>query len=150
MSKDNDNGDENEKKDYEVGYRKTPKASRFKPGQSGNPKGRPKASNNFTTDVKTLLAAPVKVKRDGKLQIVSSQKAVLLRFADKALAKGDIRALDKLLDLARTFNDDVSLEAESDPLSETDLDICEGIIVRRHMEVEDDEDELDGKEELLP
>ena len=142
MSKNNDNRDENEKKDYEVGYGKTPKASRFKPGQSGNPNGRRKGINNFTTDVQSLLAARVKVKRDGKLQIVSSQKAVLLRFADKALAQGDIGALDKLLDLARTFNDDVSLEAESDPLSETDLDICEGIIVRRHMEAEDDEDEL--------
>ena len=150
MSKDNDNGDENENKDYEVGFGKTPKASRFKPGQSGNPKGRPKASNNFTTDLQSLLAAPVKVKRDGKLQIVSSQKAVLLRLVDKALAKGDFRALKKLLELAQTFNDDVSLEAESAPLSETDLDICEGIIVRRHMEVEDDEDELDGKEDPLP
>ncbi len=27
--------------DYEVGYRKPPKHSRFKPGQSGNPRGRP-------------------------------------------------------------------------------------------------------------
>lgn len=26
----------------EVGYKKPPKASQFKPGQSGNPKGRPK------------------------------------------------------------------------------------------------------------
>ena len=31
---------------YEVGYRKTPVASRFKPGQSGNPKGRPKGARN--------------------------------------------------------------------------------------------------------
>ena len=28
--------------DYEVGYRKPPKATQFQPGQSGNPKGRPK------------------------------------------------------------------------------------------------------------
>lgn len=31
---------------YEVGYAKPPAASRFKPGQSGNPKGRPKGSKN--------------------------------------------------------------------------------------------------------
>jgi Family of unknown function (DUF5681) len=31
---------------YEVGYRKPPAASRFKPGQSGNSKGRPKGARN--------------------------------------------------------------------------------------------------------
>ena len=29
------------KKDYEIGYKKPPKHTQFKPGQSGNPKGRP-------------------------------------------------------------------------------------------------------------
>jgi len=33
-------------KDYEVGYAKPPKASRFKSGQSGNPNGRPRGSRN--------------------------------------------------------------------------------------------------------
>jgi len=32
--------------DYEVGYAKPPTHSRFKPGQSGNPRGRPKGSKN--------------------------------------------------------------------------------------------------------
>ena len=32
--------------DYEVGYARPPDAARFKPGQSGNPKGRPKGSRN--------------------------------------------------------------------------------------------------------
>ena len=31
---------------YEVGYRKPPVASRFHPGRSGNPKGRPKGARN--------------------------------------------------------------------------------------------------------
>jgi len=32
--------------DYEVGYAKPPQSSRFKPGRSGNPKGRPKGARN--------------------------------------------------------------------------------------------------------
>lgn len=32
---------------YEVGYGKPPSATRFKPGQSGNPHGRPKGSKNI-------------------------------------------------------------------------------------------------------
>ena len=31
---------------YDVGYGKPPASTRFKPGQSGNPKGRPKGANN--------------------------------------------------------------------------------------------------------
>jgi hypothetical protein len=31
---------------YEVGYGKPPEATRFKPGQSGNPRGRPKGAKN--------------------------------------------------------------------------------------------------------
>ncbi len=31
---------------YEVGYGKPPKSTRFKPGQSGNPRGRPKGAKN--------------------------------------------------------------------------------------------------------
>ncbi len=33
---------------YEVGYGKPPAASRFKKGQSGNPKGRPKVTKNVS------------------------------------------------------------------------------------------------------
>jgi len=32
--------------DYEVGYGKPPVASRFEPGHSGNPRGRPKGARN--------------------------------------------------------------------------------------------------------
>jgi hypothetical protein len=35
-----------EEPDYEVGYGKPPAATRFKPGRSGNPKGRPRGSKN--------------------------------------------------------------------------------------------------------
>jgi len=35
--------------DYEVGYGRPPVHARFRPGQSGNPKGRPKGSRNKRT-----------------------------------------------------------------------------------------------------
>ncbi|SRR6266851_2640250 len=91
--------------DYHVGYGKPPKHSRFKRGRSGNPRGRRRGGRNFKTDIKAALEAPVKVTRNGKPHKLSTQKAMLLRLREKALG-GDVRALDRLILLAQTYNDD--------------------------------------------
>ena len=41
------------KRAYRVGYGRPPKEYQFKPGQSGNPKGRPK--NSFKSPLKRML-----------------------------------------------------------------------------------------------
>ena len=91
--------------EYEVGYRRPPKTTRFKPGQSGNPKGRPAKARNFKSDVKKTLETPIRLVKDGKPQTVSTQEEVLLRLREKAL-KGDARSLDRLVTLAQTYNED--------------------------------------------
>jgi hypothetical protein len=96
-----------------VGFKRPPRHSRFQPGRSGNPRGRQKAVRNLGTDVKRTLEVPVKLNEQGKHRRVSTQEAVLLRLREKAL-KGDARALDRLLVLAQTFNNDVAIEALSD------------------------------------
>src|SRR6266436_7124040 len=91
------------KKSTRTGYGNPPAQSQFKPGQSGNPRGRPKGSLNFATDLKHTLQAPITLNDGGKTKRVSTQKAVLLRMREKAL-RGDGRALDRLLDFARIFS----------------------------------------------
>jgi hypothetical protein len=103
-------------KDYEVGYGKPPKHTRFAPGRSGNPNGRPQGTRNFETDLKATLKAPVKITREGKPRKVSTQEAMLLRLREKALA-GDPRALDRLISLAQTYNNE-ELTAASGPSSD--------------------------------
>jgi hypothetical protein len=40
---------------YSVGYGRPPKHTRFKPGRSGNPKGRPRGSRNLSTEMQKVL-----------------------------------------------------------------------------------------------
>jgi hypothetical protein len=83
----------------DVGYRKPPRQTQFKPGKSGNPKGRPKGVANFSTDLQKTLSTSVKVKRNGRDTSVSTQRATLMVLREKALT-GDARALDHFIELA--------------------------------------------------
>src|SRR6476660_2424201 len=80
------------RKGTERNYRKPPKASQFKPGQSGNPKGRPKVVRNFETDLDEALRALVEVKTNGGIRRITMQKALLQTLAEKA-RDGDLRAI---------------------------------------------------------
>nr|WP_249815769.1 MULTISPECIES: DUF5681 domain-containing protein [unclassified Bradyrhizobium] len=88
--------------------------SRFKPGRSGNPRGRPKGGLNFATDLKNTLLAPVALNDGGKPRRVTTQKAALLRLREKAL-KGDVRALDKFLSLAMVMSGNAAEDAAKTP-----------------------------------
>ncbi len=116
--------------DEEGGYGKPPKATRFKKGQSGNPKGRPRGSRNFSTDVKATLDQPVQLKIRGRNQTVATQQAALLRLREKALS-GDGRALDRLLELARTYNDEDLSDATTVVLPSEDQAILDGYVERQ-------------------
>lgn len=78
--------------DYEVGYGRPPKATRFKKGQSGNPRGRPKTSKNLDTLLETELEAKITVREGGEEKQFSKREAIIKRIVQGALA-GDIRQL---------------------------------------------------------
>jgi hypothetical protein len=88
-----------------VGYKLPPIHSRFQKGRSGNPRGRLKGVRNFAADIKRSLEIPVTLNDKGRGKKVSTQEALVLRLREKAL-KGDNRALETLLGLARTHNND--------------------------------------------
>ena len=90
---------------YEVGYRKPPKHSQFRPGQSGNPAGRRRGLRNLVTDVKSTLGTPVRVKEGGRTRAISTQEGALMMLREKML-KGDARSIDRLLEFAARFNND--------------------------------------------
>ena len=110
-------GDEPQQGDeqYEVGYGTPPEHTRFRPGASGNPKGRPKGVNNLATDIKNALASKITVRSGGKGRVVSTQEAGIMVLKEKAL-KGDTRALETLLSLAGKYNNDLSPDAGNELL----------------------------------
>lgn len=80
-----------DKTDYEVGYGKPPKATRFQKGQSGNPKGRPKEARGFRASLQRELEAPVRIREGDREVRISKGEAVAKRVVEKSL-KGDLGA----------------------------------------------------------
>lgn len=111
-------------KGYAIGYGRPPVHSRFQPGQSGNPVGRRKGVRNLMTDVKRTLLKPVRLKEGGRTQQRTTQESALLVLREKAL-RGDARALDRLLDLAQRFNNDLAEAAAAQPLCAEDQGILD-------------------------
>ena len=91
--------------DYEVGYGKPPKDTQFKPGQSGNPNGRPKGARNLKTEIREVMQSTVTVTQDGKRKKISTRKAVVLRLTEKALS-GNVQATRVLIDLMKTYDEE--------------------------------------------
>lgn len=87
--------------DYEVGYRKPPQHSRFKPGQSGNPRGREKGSLNLQTLVDKALRQKVTVKEQGKPRQITKAEVIATRIVNNAATSGDPRAIRLLMEIDR-------------------------------------------------
>jgi hypothetical protein len=81
-----------------VGYCRPPVAKQFKPGQSGNPRGRKKGVKNVATIFNEALYRPVKIRTTGGVKTLPRIKAIVEVIMNKALA-GDIPAVSKILEL---------------------------------------------------
>ena len=81
-----------------IGYGRPPKQSRFKPGRSGNPNGRPKGAKNLKTDLAAELNEQVVIHEGAHSKKVSKQRAMLKSLMAKALS-GDVGAIAKICGL---------------------------------------------------
>ena len=96
--------------DYDVGYRKPPRHTRFAKGQSGNPRGRPPGAKNLKTLLSEALNETVIVSENGGRRKVTKRQAIITQLVNRS-ATADWRAIKILLDLVR------EIEGQSEPAS---------------------------------
>lgn len=117
--------------DYAVGRGRTPVETRYKPGQSGNPKGRPKGRKNLKSIVEQTLLQPVTFRdRNGKPKMVSTLEATCRRLRglalgvhppDKPMDKFQYAAMMDLIGWARSLGLLDEKDAEKPEVPHSDI-----------------------------
>jgi hypothetical protein len=85
-------------RDYKVGYKKPPLHTRFKKGQSGNPRGRPRGAKNFSSVLNDALNQPVFVSENGRRRKISKRELGIRQLVNK-FAMAEVQATKMLLGL---------------------------------------------------
>jgi hypothetical protein len=116
------NSDHTDAGDYEVGYGKPPKHTRFRQGQSGNPRGRAKNTRNLKTELRSVLDETLSLSMAGREVKLSARKAMLLALRNKAL-KGDTRAIGLMVAMLERLLPETLMEEVQNTVARDDLAI---------------------------
>lgn len=109
--------------DYDLGYMKPPKSGQFKPGQSGNPKGRPSGNKNIYKLLDDIVNEKIQMTKNGKPVKISKKQAMLLQATNKAV-QGDLKALQTLLPvMAEADNKNEELAKAATAIRQDDIEI---------------------------
>ncbi len=81
-----------------VGYCRPPIGARFRPGQSGNPRGRPKGMPNLGTVIAAALREKISVTENDRQRRITKLEVAVKQLVNRA-AKGEDRATQLLFAL---------------------------------------------------
>src|SRR6516225_6217561 len=116
------------KREYAANYRKPPEHTRFKKGQSGNPRGRP--AKNLAALLAAALNEKVTVTENGKRRQDTKREAVIAQLVNKS-ASAELRATKMLIDMMRDIEKRAEpAMAEKNPFSPTDKEVVQQLIAR--------------------
>ena len=101
---------------HAIGYGRPPVHTRFKPGQSGNPVGRPKGATDLRAALVKALNEKVVVTEGGRRRKITKVEAAAKQLANKA-ASGDSRVLRLLREMSKASG---NVAASPDPLATTE------------------------------
>lgn len=119
---------------YESGYRKPPKHTQFVKGHSGNPKGRPRGSQNPATILNKVCRERIRVTVNGRSRSITKFEATMLQLMNKS-ASGDLKAIRELLSWLIALPDFEQATAPQPIAHESDRPVIANILKRiRHSE----------------
>ena len=115
--------------EYEVGYQRPPRLGQFQPGESGNPRGRPKKIMTIVEALRREADRTVQVQIGGELRKMTKLE-VLVRKTFQSAIDGNMAAARILVPLL-IAEPDAILEADADlPLDEQALEQLVARLVR--------------------
>ena len=117
-------------RDYQVGYGKTPVETRFKPGLSGNPKGRPKGLQSVGTLLRKALLTRVTLQENGHSRHITVQEVIIRGVVNDA-AKRDHKAIRVLFALLERHLVPEDTENASGGIQSEDRAIIEDFLARQ-------------------
>jgi Family of unknown function (DUF5681) len=117
------------KPDYDVGYRKPPIHSRFKPGGIGNPKGRPKKKKSVGQMIEEALMTRVKIEENGRARTITAQEFIIRNLV-RAAARGDTKATQMLFALRERYKDSPQTVLDVAELEQDDRNIIENYLAK--------------------
>jgi hypothetical protein len=115
--------------DDDVGYQRPPKNTQFKPGQTGNPKGRPKNVRNFKTDLRDELSELITVRENGQERRITKLRALVKALVAAAI-KGDMRAANAIVTFSTKSLAGAEDTAPTTDATNDDQDIIDAFVER--------------------
>jgi hypothetical protein len=115
-----------------VGYKRPPKSGQFKPGKSGNPRGRPKGGSDFRADLAAEMREPIILRdKNGRAHKVAKQRALIKLLVSSAL-QNEKGAITALLAWMRFFGA-AAEETVTEAADLEDLDMIKDYVERTEM-----------------
>jgi hypothetical protein len=120
--------------DYEIGYGKPPAASRFRKGQSGNPRGR--RGTSLSSLLVAALNEPVSITVDGERRRVTKREAIVTHMVDKS-ASADLHATKMLIDMLKEVEQKAAATRPEQPkLVTPDWEVVERFVARLRRQIQ--------------
>ena len=116
---------------YKVGRGRPPLHTRFKKGQSGNPRGPRRRPKDLPALLVAALNEPVVVTANGEPRQITKREAVIAQLVDKSTG-ADLRATKMLIDMLQDIEKRAGTAPlpEAAPLAPADEEVVENLLAR--------------------
>jgi hypothetical protein len=120
--------------EYAVGYGKPPPEHRFRQGQSGNSKGRPRGSVNEATTWKKLLLRTVTITEGGRTRKISMIELLCRKLIEHSL-KGNVKTSTFILNRFAAMMSDNS----APDISDDDREVLNAFLRKQGLGIEEEQ-----------